>query len=140
MRAPLRAGPAVVAANVAKAEKAVGHEFNEPADLLLGLQGLIEMGARQAIITREAGCVAIVGEPAERRRYEVEIEPFEPVSTVGSGDAFPGYLAGSYWGCVVAQVARLRRGLRRRVHPPRPRRDLDPGEVERLLPGSMCGS
>jgi hypothetical protein len=42
----------VVAANVAAAGKTVGHEFNEPADLLLGLQSLIEMGAREAIITR----------------------------------------------------------------------------------------
>jgi hypothetical protein len=98
------------------------------------------MGAREAIITREAACVAIVGEPAERRRYEVEIEPFEPVSAVGSGDAFLRLRRCALTGCVVAQVARLRRGLRRRVHPPRRRRDLDPDEVERLLPGSMCGS
>jgi hypothetical protein len=42
--------------------------------------------------------VAIVGEPAERGRYEVEIEPFERASTVGSGDAFPGYVAARYRG------------------------------------------
>jgi sugar/nucleoside kinase (ribokinase family) len=77
----------------------VGHEFNEPSDLLLGLRSLIEMGAAEAIITREAGCVAIVGDPSERRRYEVEIEPLDPVSTVGSGDAFlAGYVAARYQG------------------------------------------
>jgi hypothetical protein len=32
--------------------------------------------------------VAIVGKFAQRRRYEVEIEPREPMFTVGSGDAF----------------------------------------------------
>ena len=99
MRAGLRAGPAIVAPNVAEAEEAVGHEFNEPSDLLLGLQSLIEMGAAEAIITREAGCVAIVGAPSERRRYEVQIEPLDPVSTVGSGDAFlAGYVAARYQG------------------------------------------
>lgn len=99
MRAGLRAGPAAVAPNVAEAEDAVGHEFDEPDDLLLGLQGLIEMGASEAIITREAGCVAILGEPAERRRFEVEIDPLDPVSTVGSGDAFlAGYVAARYGG------------------------------------------
>jgi len=81
------------------AEEAVGHEFNEPDDLLLGLQSLIEMGAGQAIITREAGCVAILGEPSSRRRYEAEIDSLDPVATVGSGDAFlAGYVAARYDG------------------------------------------
>lgn len=97
MRAGLRAEPAVVAPNVTEAEEAVGHEFTDPADLALGLSGLIEMGAREAIVTRENGCVAICGEGSERRRYEVEIEPLEPVATVGSGDAFvAGYVAARY--------------------------------------------
>ena len=42
--------------------RAVGHEFNDADDLALGLAGLIEMGAGEAIITSETGCVAIVGE------------------------------------------------------------------------------
>jgi 1-phosphofructokinase family hexose kinase len=99
MRAGLRAAPAVVAPNVAEAEEAVGHEFDEPEDLLLGLQGLIEMGAGEAIITTDAGCVAILGEPSARHRFEAEIEPLEPVATVGSGDAFlAGYVAARYGG------------------------------------------
>jgi 1-phosphofructokinase family hexose kinase len=112
MRAGLRAEPAVVAPNVLEAEGAVGHEFGDDDDLSRGLSGLIEMGAGEAIITRDNGCVAIVGEgengaPLGRRagegprgtRYEVEIEPLEPVSTVGSGDAFlAGYVAARYEG------------------------------------------
>jgi 1-phosphofructokinase family hexose kinase len=99
MRAGLRAEPAVVAPNADEAEEAVGHEFNDPDDLSLGLTGLVEMGAGEAIITREAGCVAIVGEGPERRRYDVKIEALEPVSTVGSGDAFlAGYVAARYEG------------------------------------------
>jgi 1-phosphofructokinase family hexose kinase len=135
MRAGLRAGAAVVAPNVGEAEEAVGHEFNEPEDLVLGLRSLIEMGAKEAIITREAGCVAIIGEPAERRRFEAEIEPLEPVSTVGSGDAFlAGYVAARYQGaspreclaygiaCGAASTQHFGAGT------------LDPAEVERLLP------
>jgi 1-phosphofructokinase family hexose kinase len=112
MRGGLKAGPAVVAPNVLEAEGAVGHEFEGPPDFAAGLESLIEMGAGEAIITRPHGCVAIVGEegngaPLGRRageaphgtRYEVEIEPLEPVSTVGSGDAFlAGYVAARYDG------------------------------------------
>ncbi|HLM31182.1 MAG TPA: 1-phosphofructokinase family hexose kinase [Solirubrobacterales bacterium] len=99
MRAALRAGPAVVAPNLAEAEDAVGHEFNDPGDLALGLSSLVEMGAEEAIITSETGCVAIVGEGAERRRYEARIDQLDPVTTVGSGDAFlAGYVAARHQG------------------------------------------
>jgi 1-phosphofructokinase family hexose kinase len=99
MRLGLRAEPAVVAPNVEEAEGAVGHEFNDADDLAMGLASLVEMGAREAIITRPEGCVAILAEDAGRRRYEVEIEPLEPVSGVGSGDCFlAGYVAARYEG------------------------------------------
>ncbi len=99
MRLGLRAEPAVVAPNVEEAEGAVGHEFNDADDLAMGLASLVEMGAREAISTRPAGSVAILAEDAGRRRYEVEIEPLEPVSGVGSGDCFlAGYAAARYEG------------------------------------------
>ena len=99
MRAALLSEPAVVAPNQLEAEEAVGHEFNDSDDMAMGLSGLIEMGAGEAIITSEVGCVAIVGQGQERRRYEVEIEPLETVSSVGSGDCFlAGYVAARYEG------------------------------------------
>ena len=99
MRLGLRAEPAVVAPNAEEAEGAVGHEFNDDDDLALGLASLLEMGAREAIITQPAGCVAILAEDGGRQRYEVEIEPLEPVSGVGSGDCFlAGYAAARYEG------------------------------------------
>ena len=56
-------------------------------------------GAGEAAITRPDGCVAVVGEGAERRFLEVRTEPLDPVSTVGSGDAFlAGYVAARYDG------------------------------------------
>jgi 1-phosphofructokinase family hexose kinase len=135
MRAGLRAGPAIVAPNAAEAEEAVGHEFNEPSDLLLGLRSLIEMGAAEAIITREAGCVAIVGEPSERRRYEVEIEPLDPVSTVGSGDAFlAGYVAARYQGSSVRECLAFGVACGAESTQHFGAGTLDPEEVGRLLP------
>jgi 1-phosphofructokinase/tagatose 6-phosphate kinase len=99
MRLGLRAEPAVVAPNVEEAEGAVGHEFNDADDLALGLTSLLEMGARDAIITRPEGCVAILSENGARHRYEVAIEPLDPVSGVGSGDCFlAGYAASRYEG------------------------------------------
>jgi 1-phosphofructokinase family hexose kinase len=99
MRAGLRAEPAVVVPNVAEAEEAVGHEFNDPDDFALGLTGLLEMGAADAIITTEAGCMASVREDSGRRSYEVRVEHLEPVAAVGSGDSFAaGYVAARYQG------------------------------------------
>ncbi len=134
MRAAVAAEPAVVVPNVPEAEDAVGHEFNDRDDLALGLGGLIEMGAGEAIITNEAGCVAIVGNGSERQRYEVAIDPLEAVSSVGSGDCFlAGYAAARYEGapareclaygvaCGAESTQHLGAGT------------LDAGEVDRLV-------
>jgi len=57
------------------------------------------MGPEQAAITLPQGCVAIVNEDGRHRLLEVTIEQLEPISTVGSGDAFAaGYMAALYDG------------------------------------------
>ncbi len=133
MRAGLRAEPAVVAPNVREAEEAVGHEFNDSDDQALGLSGLIEMGAGDAIITTPSGCAAIVGKGPDRRRFEAEIEPLDPIASVGSGDAFlAGYVAARYEGgsprdCLAYGVAC---GAQSTQH--FGAGTLDPREVERL--------
>ena len=135
MRLGLRAEPAIVAPNVDEAEGAVGHEFNDADDLAMGLAGLLEMGAGEAIITRPAGCVAILAEDSGRRRYEVETEQLDPVSTVGSGDCFlAGYAAARYEGappreCLAYGVAC---GAESTQH--FGAGTLNPREVERLVP------
>jgi 1-phosphofructokinase family hexose kinase len=99
MRAGLRAGPSVVAPNELEAEELVGHEFSDPGDLAHGLAELVALGAEEAVITRPAGCVAVIREGSERRFLEVSTEPLEPVATVGSGDAFlAGYVAARFDG------------------------------------------
>jgi 1-phosphofructokinase family hexose kinase len=97
MMAGLRAGASVVTPNEREAEELVGQEFADRGDLAQGLSELVRLGAGEAAITRPDGCVAVVGEGSERRFLEVRTEPLDPVSTVGSGDAFlAGYVAARY--------------------------------------------
>jgi 1-phosphofructokinase family hexose kinase len=99
MLAGVRAGASMVTPNEREAEELVGQEFSDGTDLAHGLNELVRLGAAEAAITRPEGCVASVGEGAERRLLEVHTEPLEAVSTVGSGDAFlAGYVAASYDG------------------------------------------
>lgn len=134
MRSGLRAGPAVVLPNVLEAEEAVGHEFNDADDRSAGLTSLIEMGAGEAVITSAGGCDAIVGEGHDRRRFEISIDQLEPISAVGSGDAFlAGYVAARYEGrsardCLAYGVAC---GAESTQH--FGAGTLNPREVERLL-------
>jgi 1-phosphofructokinase family hexose kinase len=95
----LRAGAAVVTPNEREAEELVGQEFSDGEDYVHGLLELVRLGAGEAAITRADGCVAVVGEGAERRVIEVRTRSLDAVSTVGSGDAFlAGYAAGLYDG------------------------------------------
>jgi 1-phosphofructokinase/tagatose 6-phosphate kinase len=97
MQEGIRAGASMVTPNEREAEELVGQEFSDRGDLAHGLHEIVRQGAAAAAITRPEGCVAIVGENAERRLLEVHTEPLEPVSTVGSGDAFlAGYVAARY--------------------------------------------
>jgi 1-phosphofructokinase family hexose kinase len=135
MLSGLRAGASVVTPNELEAEELVGQEFADRGDLVHGLSELVRLGAGEAAITRPDGCVAVVGENAERRFLEVRTEPLDPVSTVGSGDAFvAGYVAARYDGrdpgeclaygvaCGAESTQHFGAGV------------VDRGQVERLLP------
>jgi 1-phosphofructokinase/tagatose 6-phosphate kinase len=99
MLAGLRAGASVVTPNEREAEELVGQEFADRDDLIQGLSELVRLGAGEAAITRPDGCVAVIGDGARQRFVEVRTEPLDPVSTVGSGDAFlAGYVAARYDG------------------------------------------
>src|SRR5918992_5512475 len=69
LHAGLRAEPAVVTPNVAEAESAVGHEFNDREDMVAGLRGLVELSASEAVITNPRGCVASVKTDGGERTY-----------------------------------------------------------------------
>ncbi len=133
MRLGTRAGPALVCPNELESEELVGHEFPEPDDRLRALAEMVELGADEAIMTLESGCVALVGDEDDRRLYRVKSEPVETVSAVGSGDALlAGFVAARREGrspeeCLrnaVACGAESTRHFGAGV--------LDPREVERL--------
>jgi 1-phosphofructokinase/tagatose 6-phosphate kinase len=130
----VRAGASVVTPNEREAEELVGQEFGDPGDLVHGLSELVRLGAGEAAITRPDGCAAVVGEGSGRRFLEARTEPLDPVSTVGSGDAFlAGYVAGRYEGrsaeeCLAYGVAC---GAESTQH--FGAGTVDPNHVERLL-------
>ncbi len=129
-----RAEPSLVSPNELEAEELVGHEFADEQDRLTGLNEITELGARSALMTMASGCLALVGDH-ERRLYRATFDQLEPVSAVGSGDAFlAGYVASRYGGrpeeeclryavaCGAESTQHFGAGV------------LDPREVERLLP------
>ena len=98
LRLATRAGPDVVSPNELEAEELVGYEFADADDRQRGIGELVELGAREAIMTLPDGCLALLGHNAPRL-YRATLEPLEPVSSVGSGDAFlAGYVAARYGG------------------------------------------
>jgi 1-phosphofructokinase/tagatose 6-phosphate kinase len=74
---------------------------------LTAVSEIVELGAREAVMTLETGCIALVddadargqGEPG-RSLFRCSLDPVDaPVSRVGSGDAFlAGYVASRYAG------------------------------------------
>jgi 1-phosphofructokinase/tagatose 6-phosphate kinase len=138
LRRAVRAEPDVISPNVLEAEELVGHEFNEDEDHLFAVREMVELGAREAIMTVPDGCVAQVT-PEEGsshpRLFRARIhEAAEAASTIGSGDAFlAGYVAARYSGrsapdclaygvaCGAESTQHLGAGV------------VDPGQVGRLL-------
>ena len=134
MRHAVRAEPDVISPNVPEAEELVGHEFNDDDDRVTAVHEMVQLGAREAIVTLADGCVACLrvdGEPVLHRAW---ITPKEVVAAVGSGDAFlAGYVAARYAGsdgpeclryavaCGAESIKRLGAGL------------VDPRAVDRLL-------
>jgi 1-phosphofructokinase family hexose kinase len=99
LRIATRRGPGVVSPNELEAEGLVGHEFSDDEDRRTAVREMVEMGAHESIMTLAHGCMAMLGEGGERRLYRATLEPLEPVSAVGSGDAFlAGFVAARYAG------------------------------------------
>jgi 1-phosphofructokinase family hexose kinase len=129
----VRAEPDVVTPNLTEAEELVGHEWGDEQERLMGVREMVEMGAREAIITLPDGCLAQLLVDGAPRLLRAHVTQREPVAPVGSGDAFlAGYVAARYEGaapedclrlgvaCGAESTARLGAGF------------VDPREVERL--------
>jgi 1-phosphofructokinase/tagatose 6-phosphate kinase len=137
LRVGTRSGPDLVTPNLTEAEELVGHEFtDEGDDRIAGVRDIVAMGARDAVITDETGCVALLGgDSAERVVYRVSVEPREPLSSIGAGDAFlAGYVAGLYEGRAVDECLRFAVACGAESVRHVGAGVIDPREVERLLP------
>jgi len=103
LRRATRAQPDVVTPNEVEAEELVGHEFADDEDRRVAVGEMVELGARQAVMTLPDGCLGLLGDDSDatdpRRLLRVTLDPLEPVSAVGSGDAFlAGFVAARYGG------------------------------------------
>jgi 1-phosphofructokinase family hexose kinase len=105
LRRAVRAEPDVISPNVLEAEELVGHEFTDDVDdWAIATREMVELGAREAIMTMADGCFARMRAPeagAEPVLYRVRVASgaLEPRATVGSGDAFlAGFVAARYTG------------------------------------------
>jgi 1-phosphofructokinase/tagatose 6-phosphate kinase len=95
---PLRRGiegePYLVAPNIREAEQLVGHEFGGEEDTVAALDEIVGLGARNVLITKEDGCLALFHEDRTALRLEASVQWLEPISKVGSGDALlAGFIA-----------------------------------------------
>ena len=100
LREALLAEPWLVSPNTREAEDVVGNEFGDDEDAATGAAMLCQMGAGNALVHDERGCVASLTGDGGTRTLLARVDAMtEVVSTVGSGDAFlAGYLAGVYVG------------------------------------------
>src|SRR5215213_8310126 len=110
LRRAVRAEPDVISPNVLEAEELVGHEFNDEEDHCIAVREIVELGAREAIMTAPDGCFAQMAprEPGGQPclyRLRVRSGAIEPRATVGSGDAFlAGFVAARYNGLSTEQA------------------------------------
>jgi 1-phosphofructokinase len=136
LRQATRAEPAVVTPNELEAEELVGHEFGDEDDMPAAVREMVELGAREAIVTRANGCIALVVDEGDEQLCRVTIDPalVDVRSGIGSGDAFlAGYVASRYTGsppqeclrfavaCGAESVRHFGAGV------------IEPREVERLM-------
>jgi 1-phosphofructokinase family hexose kinase len=129
-----RGAPDVVTPNEIEAEGLVGHEFADEDDRRRALGEMVEMGAREAIMTLADGCLAVLGDGSDRSLYRATLEPLEPVSSVGSGDAFlAGFVAARYGGGDTDRCLRFAVACGAESTQHFGAGQLDPRDVERLV-------
>jgi len=134
LRLAVRAEPSVVSPNVLEAEELVGHEFNDDDDRIVAVHEMVELGAREAIMTASDGCFAEVIDDGTPQLYRVRLDPLEPVAAVGSGDAFlAGYVAARYTGSPPAECLRFGVACGAESTQHFGAGSVDPREVERLM-------
>jgi 1-phosphofructokinase family hexose kinase len=107
MRLGVEAEPYLAAPSVREAEALVGQEFHDDADFVQALDDIVELGARNTIITHDSGCFALFREERERRRFHVRAPKLDVVSPVGSADVLlAGFFAAEAAGRTLEEALR----------------------------------
>jgi 1-phosphofructokinase/tagatose 6-phosphate kinase len=136
LRHAVRAEPDVASPNAREAEELVGHEFNSDEECTLAIAEIVELGAREAIMTVPDGCFAQVLVDGAPQRYRVRVVEQEARAAVGSGDAFlAGYVAARYSGGTPEECLRFGVACGAESTQHFGAGVIDPHGVERLLGG-----
>lgn len=108
LRHGIKAKPGLVSPNIVEAEALIGHEFGDEEEFLRAAEELTHIGSGSGIITHAGGCYAYLEEDdGSRMYYNVKVPPLDPISTVGSGDAFlAGYVSARLSGMKPAECLR----------------------------------
>ena len=113
-----RKGPDIVSPNELEAEGLVGHEFSDEEDRRTAVGEMVELGAREAIMTMPDGCMAMLSDGGERSPLPSDARAAGAGLVGGLRRRVPGGLRG---GALRRPrrggVPALRRGLRGRVDP-----------------------
>ncbi|MDH4177815.1 MAG: 1-phosphofructokinase family hexose kinase [Thermoleophilia bacterium] len=86
LRSGLEAEPWLVSPNQSEAEQLVGQELFDDDDFMMALDAIVELGARNVLITLDTGCYALLREERRTRRFRAIAPQLEAVSVVGAGD------------------------------------------------------
>ena len=136
LRLGIEAEPFLVSPNQGGAESLAGQEFHEEQDFVVALDALVEMGARNVLITHEGGCFALFREVRGRpQRFRAVAPRVEAVSAVGAGDVLlAGFVAGQLEGGTAEEALRkaVAAGTASTLELGAGR--FEPREVGRLLP------
>jgi 1-phosphofructokinase/tagatose 6-phosphate kinase len=110
LRRAVDAEPFLVSPNQSEAESLVGPEFQDDEDFRGALDAIVELGARNVLITQETACFALFREDRTTKRYRAGIDRIEPIAAVGAGDVLlAGFLAARFNGRPVDEA--LRQGV-----------------------------
>ncbi len=107
LRRGIEAEPYLVTPNVREAEQLVGHEFGGEEDMVAALDEIVDLGARNVLITKRDGCIALFREDRTELRVDASVQWLEPISKVGSGDALlAGFIAARVAGKGIEEAVR----------------------------------
>ena len=108
LRLGVEAEPTLASISQQDAESLVGQEFHDDEDYELALEQISALGAKNALISTEDGCIALLREDRVAHRFRVVAPRVEPVSTVGAGDVLlAGFLAARAAGKAPEETLRL---------------------------------